>query len=511
MSMLVHDLGLLRRACDRCHGQKLRCRRENNSEPCVRCQRAGVQCAPRPVRSRHRPRAHTTQQSAGISNATSTQSIVNAPEQTNKDESEHFHLSPSSLLDFPADLDLGLDFASPQSEMGNPLEARDLQSSMDLGPIQNHPPSQPFPLELRSGMGGRFEPEQQNEVHAAPQSSYIQPSAASAVLPCSRPATTHSQHRLSLTRTVAPKHITINGSSQELNDLMDFDHEGGTALNTGSEDTTADSGYGHSVSSRPHSNSSGTQSSYPPHTSKSAGDMTSWVRKLSDINVELHQHMLAIPSVDVEHSPWTNCKTSNDPSFPHELAVDRTFKLSHQYTETLNDIFSQCKTRQTQTGSPPAARGALALDQPSQLLVLSSYLCLVEAYDKILQHIKAWTEVRLTLGGATAGEHFFPVQLPRLAIGCFQLPASSSTRPLVLICIIEATMTQIHDQMNEMMRPARTIGEQGILGGDGLSGVAKVTVQAIRTKEDSTMKLLHVVWRLALRSGDDRKLGAGAD
>lgn len=278
---------------------------------------------------------------------------------------------------------------------------------------------------------------------------------------------------------------------------MDFVHEDGTALNSGSEDTTADSGYGQSVSRRLHSNSSGIQSSDSRNTSKEAGDMTSWVRKLSDINVELHQHMLALPSVDVEHSPWINSKASNGPCFPQELAVDRTFKLSHRYTETLTDIFSQCKIRQTQNESPPAA---LALDQPSQLLVLSSYLCLVEAYDKILQHIKAWTEVRLTRGGSTANDQF-PVQLPRLAIGCFQLPAASSTRPLVLICIIEATMTQIHEQMNEMMQPPRTVGEQGTTGGDGLSGVAKVTVQAIRTKENSTMKLLHVVWRLALQCG----------
>ncbi|KAI9040678.1 Zn(II)2Cys6 domain-containing transcription factor fumR [Aspergillus affinis] len=459
------------------------------------------------------PKAREIQTSpTGTHNAATNRNIECQPDtipskSTRADEQRRasgFPSLPSSLLDFPADLDLGLDFASPQSEMGNPLEARDLQSGMDLGPIQNHPQSQPFPPEPRSCMGGRLEPEHQHELHAASQSSYLQPST-STLLSYAKPPTAHSQHRLSLTRTVAPK--DKNGPPHEANELMNFDHEDGTALNSSGEDTTEDSGCGQSVSSRPYSNSSGTQSSYSQQTSKQTGDMTSWVRKLSDINVELHQHMLAIPSVDVEHSPWTNSKTSNDPNFPQELAVGRTFKLSHQYTETLNDIFSQYKTRQTHTGSPPAA---LTLDQPSQLLVLSSYLCLIEAYDMILQHIKAWTEVRLTMGGSTAGEHF-PVQLPRLAIGCFQLPASSSTRPLVLICIIEATMTQIHDQMNEMMRPARTIGEQGTLGGYGLSGVAKVTVQAIRTKEDSTMKLLHVVWRLALRCGDDRKLGAGAD
>lgn len=64
--MLMHDLGLSRRACDRCHGQKLRCKRESIDGSCVRCQRAGVQCVPRPSRSQRRTRSnvyHQTQAS----------------------------------------------------------------------------------------------------------------------------------------------------------------------------------------------------------------------------------------------------------------------------------------------------------------------------------------------------------------------------------------------------------------------------------------------------------------
>lgn len=60
--MLMHDLGLSRRACDRCHGQKLRCKRESNDASCVRCQRAGVRCVPRPSRSQRRIRSNTYHQ-----------------------------------------------------------------------------------------------------------------------------------------------------------------------------------------------------------------------------------------------------------------------------------------------------------------------------------------------------------------------------------------------------------------------------------------------------------------
>lgn len=382
------------------------------------------------------------------------------------------------------------------------LETRDLQSGMDLGPVQSHPQSQPFLQEPRSRIDARFEPEHQSEHHGAPQGSYLQTPSTSTVLPCAQPPTTRPRHRLSLTRTVAPQNI--NGSSQEEpNCLLDFEHRDGMAMNTNSEDTAAaNCGYRQFLLSQPHSNSSGIQGSYlQQQTSKSTGDMTLLVCKLSDINVELHQHM---QSIIVEHSPRTNSMTSTGPRAPKELAVDRTFKLSHQYTEILNDIFSQCKSRQASTSSPPAV---LTLDQPSLLLVLSSYLCLVELYDKILQHIKTWTEVRLTRGESTAEEHL-PVQLPTVAIGCFQLPELSLTRALVLICTIEATVTQIHDQVNEMMRPVRTTNERGTMPGDGMSSVAKVIIQEIRTKEDATMKLLHVVWRLALQCGENRKPGA---
>ena len=70
----------------------------------------------------------------------------------------------------------------------------------------------------------------------------------------------------------------------------------------------------------------------------------------------------------------------------------------------------------------------------------------------------------------------------------------------------------MHDLVSELMRPAdagnetaripdTAAGEQGISGVDALSSVAKVTLQAIRAEENSTVELIQVVWRLALRCG----------
>ncbi|KAA8651167.1 hypothetical protein EYZ11_007036 [Aspergillus tanneri] len=451
----------------------------------------------------------------------SAQSLINrATEQVNKDVPAHFSLSPSSLLDFPPDLDLGLDFGSPQGEIGPPLEARNLQPAMDPGTMQSHHSSQPLALEAHRGRSdGRSEHEHQTELHRTSQGSYILSASTSTLVPpYSQASSTHSSRRLSLARNMIPKSLNCQEAQDEGNArLIDFDYQGGTALNTDREDTGADSGYGPSVTSRSQPTHCETQESYNmgQQTTNPIVDpvMTSWIRKLSDMNLELHQHKFSIPSTEIEQSMWTNTKSSGTSSAPNsiqhdqELAVDRTFKLSYQFTEILTDIFSRFKTHQ---GSTRPITAALALDQPSQLLVLSSYLCLVESYDKILQHIKIWTEIQFMMGVSSADGHF-PIQLPSLAIGSFKLPTSSSTRPLVLMCIIEAMIMQIHNQVNEMITPANTRngtarmshtdGEQGTGDGGGLSGVAKVTLQAIRAKEESTMKLLHVAWRRALQCG----------
>ncbi|KND88287.1 hypothetical protein TOPH_07099 [Tolypocladium ophioglossoides CBS 100239] len=409
-------------------------------------------------------------------------------------------------------MDLGLNSPSLESEIGHPLEEPYLQSSGDLGAMQSGHCGQTFAQEPPPRRSvEQSEQEQQSELHGASQGSYMISPFISTLLPCySEAPSNHPRRRLSLARNITPENLHRHSQDEATAHIMGFDQQEETALTTGSEDTGTDSGYGQAVSSQP-STSSNIQGSYNTwqKTTKQAVEpvMTSWIRKLSDINVELHQHMLSIPPIGVGQSTWTS-NGPNSTRHDEELAVDRTFKLSHQFMEILNDIFSRFKTRQAYTGP---TTDTLALDQPSQLLVLSSYLCLVESYDKILRHIKTWTEVRFKMGVSTSDEHF-PIQLPGLAIGSFKLPTSSSTQPLVLTCTIESMIMHMHNLVSEMMTPTNTgngttrvsntaAGDQGTSGGDGLSSVAKVTLQAIRAKEDSTTELIHVVWKLALRCG----------
>ena len=539
MSLLVQDLGLSRRACDRCHGQKLRCKREYNSQACLRCQRAGVQCTSRSLRSRRQARPYATQpapiqgnhpaQSLGkpyhfniyapIKGLTPQKAIPNT-EQSSNEVPEELGPSPISLLDLPSDLDLDLDLSAFRSDIGHPFDAHDLESGMDLATMPCHYSSQLFAREQPQVRMGQSEQEHpaglRSAFHSTSQGSHMSPSSASKFLPPHREApSNHSRCRSSLGMNMTPK--SQDGQSQDENNaLTAFDQqEGGTALNPDTENSGTDPCHKQLVSTRPPSAHCDVQSPYnrEQQITKPIVDpvLASWIRKLSNFSVELHLHMLSIPPVQAQSNSSTDSAGKVPDSTHHnqEIAVDSTIQLSNQYMDILQDILSQFKTRQAHTGSTTAVG---ALDQPSQLLILSGYLCLAESYDKIVQHIKTWTEVRSKMGGSTSIEHHFPIQLPTLAIGSFKLSTSSPSRPLVLTCIIEAMIMQVRDLISEMTKPIHSrngttkvsdspIGEQGTVSGDGLSGVAKITLQAIRAKEDSIMKLIHRVCRLALRCG----------
>jgi hypothetical protein len=154
-------------------------------------------------------------------------------------------------------------------------------------------------------------------------------------------------------------------------------------------------------------------------------------------------------------------------------------------------------------------------------------MCLLASYDKILQHIEAWLEVRLKMGirgNATTldddeSSFGFPTQLPSLAVGSFEVPKTSSLQSLVLTCIMETNVMHMHSLISEIMRPvsnpvtasasktaasgppaAEKLPMSGVADvGDGLSTVAKVTLQAIEANEDSTLQLVHTVSKLALQ------------
>lgn len=325
---------------------------------------------------------------------------------------------------------------------------------------------------------------------------------------------------------------------QDEDNLMDLDQRRGNSRSCDVPNPGTDSGYGNELSpsellQSPHVDDTQDPEIQlradqrnredPPITIPEAhhSNMSSWIRQLSNSNLQLHQHMHSIPMVEPENEGRRDSSENflTCPDREKQIPVDRTFKLSSQYTELLTSICSRLESCRSRNDTRGLAR--LVLDQSSQLLVLSSYMCLLQSYDKILQHIKAWLEVRLKMGvrGSALnlkegeGSSYLPTQLPGLAVGTFEFSKTSSVSSLVLMCIVETNIMQMHSLISECMRPAskEVTGSSCTSGaerrpmsrvsamGDGLSSVAKVTLQAIEANEDSILQLVRGVSNLALQ------------
>ncbi|PKX89977.1 Zn(II)2Cys6 domain-containing transcription factor fumR [Aspergillus novofumigatus IBT 16806] len=538
MNMLVHDLGFSHRACDRCHGQKLRCRRENNSDTCVRCARAGVRCTPRPMRLRSRAQSAKStqqQQSQPHANGDSTrQHHVNqeqGPNDTNDEHSDHFDYLPTSLLDMPTDLNLGgMDSSSLQADI-HPALTAPYGPGGSLHTSQTSGPQAPSHLRTVEQAGQTRWSDAPNPDTSDDLYDFSLPATMRSSFP-----TTYHRHRGSLSRNMSPQQAHQPGQDDM---MVDFDQTGGNSKGSDGKELRPDSGYGNELSpsdllrspygdapdsdSELRGNPQDQEEPSNPFPEVRRSNMTSWIRRLSDTNLQLHQHMQSIPVVGTGQR--TQGSGSGNSLSPMELPVDSTFKLSSQYTGLLTSICARLESCRSCNDSETLAQ--LALDQPSQLLVLSSYMCLLASYDKILRHIEAWLEVRLKMGvrgNATTldddeSSFCFPTQLPNLAVGSFEVPKTSSIQSLVLTCIMETNVMHMHSLISEIMRPisnpvAGPASKSAASGppaaekrpmngvadaGDGLSTVAKVTLQAIEANEDSTLQLVHTVSKLALQ------------
>jgi hypothetical protein len=236
----------------------------------------------------------------------------------------------------------------------------------------------------------------------------------------------------------------------------------------------------------------------PQPTKLNIDILGTWMRKLSELNVDLHQHLLSIPSTTSAHlgSEMSGFPQDRDKNMlkRQPLHLDRTFHLSQQYAEMLLEVFPETRIRQEDGSQTPTHR----LDLAAQLLVLSSSVCLVDSYDKILQHIKEWTQLRLKRGACLAD---FPYLLPDLAIGVHRLPDSSLGRPLLLTCLIETATMQTCAAVSRLIKMedhdgssrGKSINDEV----DGTNSVREISLQVITAKEEAVMELVRDIWKLA--------------
>ncbi|KAH8731283.1 hypothetical protein GQ44DRAFT_767831 [Phaeosphaeriaceae sp. PMI808] len=424
-----------------------------------------------------------------------------------QDPTPAFDPSPSALLDITSDLDFGLDFSSLETEIAQATETFESQAALDFNTLD---PSFDQPPEYHS-TSEESNQEHEGEIISGPQDPCSLPPTTSTTLPHTSDATSSELK----TQERQIKDSTLHGTKLSSQSEM---HSKNANLHDEEKDSNRNRDHGSSgdgFSPMPTSagchrlvgkDSSSLERKCVPRTVSSPEFMVPWIRRLSELNVELHQHMLSIPLAQVEPIVWQDQASPEVPqgskavSYSQQLPVDRTLQLSQTYAEILADALSMPKDLQANGVHSPI----LKLDQSSQLLVLSSCICLADSYNKILLHIKGWTTLQPKTGPSMSHEHY-QLQLPPLAIGEFRLPVSSLACSLVLTCIIETAVMQMHGTVSHVINlAANRISSQGSSTGppsliNTVCNVAEVTQQAIAIQEEVTMELVQDIWQLATR------------
>ncbi|WYZ42549.1 hypothetical protein EsH8_VI_000248 [Colletotrichum jinshuiense] len=198
------------------------------------------------------------------------------------------------------------------------------------------------------------------------------------------------------------------------------------------------------------------------------------IRGLSDLNVELFALVAAIPAPPASTSEpptWTN----------RDVAIDRTFQLSHRFVEVLNKLHPRyLETARHESDAGKARDPATDMDQASLLLVLSCYQRLVDAYQNIFGNMQAC----LDRSFSTARKDY--VQMPEVKIGSFAIPNSSALQITLILQLARHLLQRlgaIIKSIEQNSTPLRR-GENDLMA---------FTFKAVSVKEEELIKKITMV------------------
>lgn len=216
--------------------------------------------------------------------------------------------------------------------------------------------------------------------------------------------------------------------------------------------------------------------------------LTSYMRKLSDINITLMEHLNAIPEIGYDGKAADQEDGSNDKP---KYAIDEVFNLSQLFIDIISDLVRKLPPPLQNNSVSPLAPSMLTLDAASELVIFSSYLRLIETYDRILRHIQACYNQ-----GESNPASEYQLKLPGWSIGSFSISSKSKTQSLFMVHLMETMLTRSRDLVSELSAPKATYGWRGdweCFGGMSLVIVSDLALQAIRTRERGTLRLVQQI------------------
>ncbi|KAJ3531233.1 hypothetical protein NM208_g8964 [Fusarium decemcellulare] len=230
------------------------------------------------------------------------------------------------------------------------------------------------------------------------------------------------------------------------------------------------------------------------------------VRQLSELNATLCEFASPLPPA----SAWDN--PENYPLEDKEAAMGTVLSLSQTFIEVLTELSSQPSPNlSVLEGEMPPLReiqpavGASILDQASQLLILSTYLRVIDLYRTVLEHVIACVKQKQKASDINQVEDFW--HLPPLVVGKFTMKSTDITQVLIVVHMIEIMIRRSRHLKEGLIRPLATIGGHGD-GRISNEGSSESTLEAAATggvmdstrpKEEAVLNLVTTA-RQSLRS-----------
>ncbi|KAG8157294.1 hypothetical protein KVR01_013002 [Diaporthe batatas] len=223
----------------------------------------------------------------------------------------------------------------------------------------------------------------------------------------------------------------------------------------------------------------------PPQNGVTGGDsaanLTHWMNKLAHLNTKLTEHAEFVPHGDAISTP-----PPSDGSY--ESIIDHTFHHSESFIHILGEMCHRLPPLQQQTpGASGVPGGSPSLDEPSYLMVISTYLRFLEMFDRSFCYLMAHKG-----NGADSWAGSSP-QLPNVSIGSFTLTKSSETMSLLLLNLMESMLSRARKLVYQMMCVKDAMGSRGIP--PGLPSILEPgsALKAIRARENRLLNSMERV------------------
>lgn len=187
----------------------------------------------------------------------------------------------------------------------------------------------------------------------------------------------------------------------------------------------------------------------PPST-----DIVVWVEKVTVLNLQFTQHLQTIPRVNPESlqlEPEDNGNGGKPPTPSKRHNSDRTFQLSEAFIDMLSAMCSKLPPPMQHDSAMQKDNSAntyLCLDEPSRLLILSTYMRLLEVHDTVFRYLLSCLIHHKRDNVPQGAQSCF--YLPKLTIGSFSLATNSETRPLLFVSFMESLLSRAKNLMRRV-------------------------------------------------------------